>query len=1027
MSPRHTRLSRLLVAIALLAVAALASAPASGAAGTPWGDLGHSFGETEGELRHPEAALGVNPADGSVWTVDTEVVEKENAKKEKEREEFFRLQKFAQVGGAWKAVASRRLPLTEFEVGTTEVTREVEGVAFDQAKERAYVLVTEESKKTVKEEPVASELLAFSTKTNGTKIEPAAGTKTVGGVEGVVVPRTESKLTGSPVGKSEFGPDSTEKGAALIAPSGLTVNPSNHQILITGWIGAELPVLWAISEVGTIEKVWEDKTKYFEKECGCVSSPVVTSAGKILVLAESLEGPEEVVELPSTLESGTAPTRAFWLPRSLECEERVNNKETPCPFVESLANIETGNREGGDMSVGPEGDVYVHVHIKSAAEGGLQDGAVMVLNSSLQEIGWTGGGSWGSATKQCAVNETDPGNLGPALVAGYEKGGTPEVFMLARGTEGERAKVLELGSGSEAKPANCPQGSATKPQAETLGQKPTSFPVADTVTFTSKVTQANALSTEWEFGDSPSPQTVAKRQQGTTLVEHKFAKEGTFTVKETINVDDLATPTLTAPSAEVTIVAPKVTNEAATPEGGGSATLKAEVNPSGSPTKCEFELAAAAEAFTAAGVKKLACPTSPGEGTKPVAESVKATSLATGKYHFRLLAKAGIWESSQEPGFEFQIGAAGAPLIETKAATEVGQTSATLNGSVNPEGKETKSCKFEYGTALPSGKTAPCVPLPGSGKTAEAVTAKVTTGLTAGTKYEFKLIDENVEGKESSGSPLSFTTLEAATAPLAETFAAVGITQTSATLKGDANAHGETTSCHFEYGTTTAYGTSVPCPVAPGSGRSNVEESLPVAGLSPGTTYHFQLVAENGTFGKTLGGDKQFTTAAETSGGGGGGGGETGGGGGGGGTGGGGSTGGGGAGAGGVLSFQAVLLPGGTLTVAPSGVFSLKLTCPIGNMECMGAVVVKTLTAVAARSPRVAAAAKKAILTLASGSFTISAGQVKVLKLHLSAKAKKLLAKLHTVRARVIIAAHNPLGLSAPTTKVVTLKAQKKH
>jgi hypothetical protein len=1017
MSPRLTRLSRLLVVVALLALASLASAPASGAAGTSWGDLGH-FGESEGELRHPEAALGVNPADGSVWIVDTEIVEIENAKKEKEQEEFFRIQKFEQSRSTWTKVASRKLPVTEFEVGGKPAFREVQGIAFDQAKERAYVLVTENSTKTIKEEPAASELLAFSTKTSGSSIVPAPGTK-----EGVVVPRAETKLTGTPVGKTEFGPNSSEKGAALIAPSGLAVNPVTHQVLVTGWIGAEQPVLWAISEEGKIEKVWEDKTKYFEKECGCVNSPVVTSSGKILVLGERLEGPEEVVELPSTLESGTAPKQAFWLPRSRECEERVNNKEAPCPFVELLTSIETGNDEGGDMSIGPEGNLYVHVHVRNVLEGGLQDGAVMVLNSSLQEIGWTGGGSWGSATQQCAVNETDPGNLGPSLVAGYEKAGEPHVFMLARGNpmESEHAKVLELGQGPEAKPANCPQASATKPVAESLGQKLASFPIADNVTLTSKVTQANALSTEWEFGDGTTGQTVSKRQQQMTLVEHKFAKEGTLNVVERIHNDDLATPLIEV-SEKVTIVAPKVTNESAAPEGGGSATLNASVNPSGSPTKCEFQVATAGEAFTAVGVKKVACPTNPGEGEKAVAESVKATGLAAGKYHFRLLAKAGIWESSQEPGAEFQIGAVGAPVVETKTATELGETTATLNGTVNPEGKGTKTCEFEYGTALPSGKTAPCSPTPGSGKSPEAVAAKVT-GLIAGTTYTLKLIDENAEGKEGSGSSLSFTTLEAASAPLAETLAAVGITQTSATLKGLVNPHGETTSCHFEYGTSTAYGTSAPCPVPPSGGRANVEEAAPVSGLAAGTTYHFRVAAES-AIGKTPGVDKQFTTAVETGGGGGGGGGGgTGGGGGGaGGTGGGGSGGG-----GGVLNFQAVQIAGGTLTVASNGVFSLKLTCPIANTECMGTVVLKTLKAVAARSLHVAAAAKKAILTLASASFTIAAGQVKVVKLHLSAKAKTLLAKLRTIRARVTVVAHNPQGTAGTATAVVTLKAKKKH
>ncbi len=235
------------------------------------------------------------------------------------------------------------------------------------------------------------------------------------------------------------------------------------------------------------------------------------------------------------------------------------------------------------MAIGPEGDFYVHFHVKNVAEGGFQDGAVLVLTPTMEEIGWTGGGSWGSASKECAVNETDPGNLGPALVAGYEE----HAFMFERGEpETEHSKVLELGPGG--KPENCPQGTATKPAAEVGGVKLASFPIADKITLSSEMTQANALSTEWEFEPGVT-QTVTKRQQKKTSVEHQFLHEGSFTVHESIHTDDLATPLLET-SEKVTIVAPKVQGEKDLAEGTSGAALSAEVNPTGSPTKCEFQV-----------------------------------------------------------------------------------------------------------------------------------------------------------------------------------------------------------------------------------------------------------------------------------------------------------------------------------------------------------------------------------------------------------------------------------------------------
>ncbi len=1001
MSPRLTVLSRLLALVALVATGVLASVPASEAATTKWGDLGH-FGELESELRAPEGAFGVNPEDGSVWVVDVTLVNKE---------EQLRLQKFEKTGAAWTLAASRVVGSNEAPTGTG---REVQGVAFDPKEKRAYVLVTEERTKQPhkEEEQVASELWAFSTTTVGNKIEPAPET-----AAGVLVPRTETNLTGSPVGKTEFSPNSTEKGLSLFAPGGIAVDPVNDQILITGWVGAEVPEVWAISDKGKIETVWEDKSNFFEK-CGCLNSPVVTSAGKILALSDSNR---EVLELPSNLSSATAPKRAVWLPREVECQElqrefEEGKKVELCTFIEKLTVIESGNEYGGEMSIGPEGNLYVHVQVRNVAEGGFMDGAVAVFNPSLQEVGWTGGGSWGSATKQCAVNETDPGNLGSALVAGYEKEGKPQVFMLERGNpmEAEHAKILDLGP--EGKAENCPQGSATEPVAEAGGFQLSSFPIADNITLSSKVTQANALSTEWEFQESEPAvkQTVEKRQQQTTLVEHQFKHEGTFTVVERIHSDDLATPTIEA-MRKVTIVAPKVRAEQATPESEAAA-LKAEVNPMGSPTKCEFQVVEAGKPFTDPSVKKIACATNPGEEEKWVVETAKAAGLTAGKhYRFRLLAKAGLWEGSQE-GTEFEIAALGAPVVETKPATEVAPTSATLNGTVNPEGKETKSCEFEYGTTLPSGKKVACSPPPGNGKAVVPVSAKVTL-LTASTSYKYKLIDENAESKKSEGSTLSFTTLEAPSAPGAETLAATSISQTSATLKGFVNPHGDTTTCLFEYGTSPSYGKTAPCPAAPGSGKTNVEEALAIAGLAPGTVYHFRISATN-SLGTTQAGDREFKTASAS----------------------------------GPPPVEpapkegppppptkgveheitnkpipVVTVAGSAMSVAANGAFSLKLSCPGDETTCSGTVTLKTLTAVAARSAH-EAKKKKAILTLAAGSFSIAAGKLKVISLHLTAKAKKLLAKMHTVRARVTVAARDTQGGTHTTTAVVTLKlAKKKH
>ena len=62
-----------------------------------------------------------------------------------------------------------------------------------------------------------------------------------------------------------------------------------------------------------------------------------------------------------------------------------------------------------------------------------------------------------------------------------------------------------------------------------------------------------------------------------------------------------------------------------------------------------------------------------------------------------------------------------------------------------------------------------------------------------------------------------------------------------------------------DYGTTTAYGSSVPCAETVASGSSQVTVSAQISNLAPGTTYHVRVVATNAA-GTGTGQDVTFTT-----------------------------------------------------------------------------------------------------------------------------------------------------------------------
>ena len=82
------------------------------------------------------------------------------------------------------------------------------------------------------------------------------------------------------------------------------------------------------------------------------------------------------------------------------------------------------------------------------------------------------------------------------------------------------------------------------------------------------------------------------------------------------------------------------------------------------------------------------------------------------------------------------------------------------------------------------------------------------------------------EGAETEFSGASAEIKVDRSAPTVVTEPASAITQTSATLNATVNPNDETVSdCHFEYGTTMSYGTSVPCASLPGSGESPVTVS----------------------------------------------------------------------------------------------------------------------------------------------------------------------------------------------------------
>jgi len=244
------------------------------------------------------------------------------------------------------------------------------------------------------------------------------------------------------------------------------------------------------------------------------------------------------------------------------------------------------------------------------------------------------------------------------------------------------------------------------------------------------------------------------------------------------------------------------------------------------------------------------------------------------------------------------------------------------------------------------------------------------------------------------------------------TGAASFLAQNSATVTATVNPNGgELSQCALEYGATPSLGSSAPCSVPPGTSGA-VTVSAPLEGLSAGTTYYFRIVAAN-RGGTSSGAEQTLTTllpaTLEQQGPG-----------------------------GEEASFVPVVAPtpetgappvpdaklsSTALAVSLAGTVGVRVNCPAGVSRCAGTVMLQTLSAVSTgASDHPSIKPRATVLTLARGSFTVAGGQASAVTLHLSAEARKLLARTHVLRVRATLVAHDAAGATHTTRTIVTLR-----
>jgi len=192
---------------------------------------------------------------------------------------------------------------------------------------------------------------------------------------------------------------------------------------------------------------------------------------------------------------------------------------------------------------------------------------------------------------------------------------------------------------------------------------------------------------------------------------------------------------------------PTVTTESATDVTSTTATLNGTVNANSFSTTAWFEYG------KQSGVYGSKSDTKEVTGSTDTTVSISVKNLTSGTtYYFRIVAQnCGGTTYGEEMSFYYSTEKK-APTVETESATDVTTTSAKLNGKVNPNGLSTTAW-FEYGT-LQGTYNYQTDTQSLSGSTYTSVSATIT-GLTAGTKYYYRIVAKNSVGT-SYGTEMEF-------------------------------------------------------------------------------------------------------------------------------------------------------------------------------------------------------------------------------------------------------------------------------
>ena len=182
-----------------------------------------------------------------------------------------------------------------------------------------------------------------------------------------------------------------------------------------------------------------------------------------------------------------------------------------------------------------------------------------------------------------------------------------------------------------------------------------------------------------------------------------------------------------------------------------------------------------------------------------------------------------------------------APMITAVTATSITSSGAIITWTTD----QASNSQVKYGTTTSYGSLSS---LNSSLVTSHSVTL---TGLAPGTTYDYAVMSANSTGTLATSANFTFPTLTVA--PAISNVAATSITATSAVITWTTDQNSSST---VNYGLTTSYGST-----STGNGGTTTH-SVTLTGLTPSTTYDYDVSSTNAASQSSTSGNFTFATSA---------------------------------------------------------------------------------------------------------------------------------------------------------------------